>query len=882
MQGISQASPCAADEDVCTVAAALREASAQCDPTRRSEHAVQTLQSAWPQAAVLVCWSAHRPGSVYGEGFDFWAEVETSAGKACAYVQHRTSCAGDAGEARGKGHADGQGAHGDEHATCDAAQTAAAGTAGVEVVAVHAASDETVAHVLAAVADAAAQAPTTDEGKAPAVAAYYRLMQRVHFRRSAAVFWADPGMALPVAARGDWETLLLRVRPPAQCPSAGAGASAAPPAAAPATVLLVLFSPRAPPLIPDPPQPRLILAPTASGKSTWRWAAAPVYCPEGELLDGTAFRYAYHRGVPRSEEAWLTGAGGMAQVFTRNLVLAAEWLRQDRRRCLTFNCSGAVLDAALAERLLLPEECVVVAPPAALHRRNAATRRGDPSLSDWDRGPGPNCAGLVAAARRHRVAVCGSFAAAVRPGVWGFVRVRDGAGVLAQPVRAALFATKVKADMLIGRSARWLDAPVPAVHAEDGADRAVWLLTSVGGRTADVQSGLTGPGTGEGVGCGTGSHSAGCEPARATGHSKGDGTVERPGAATGGDAGMGGAHDGPGPAYVLKSRDGFLLAKSGCLISPEDPYQSPAFWRWCPSEDGALRSATGTVLHITRLRGLPTVDPAAGPWLHTLPVDRMTFDAGAEAGAGAGAGAAILWYAGSFAPFHQGHLDCVAAVRHALAADGVSVAAAYVHPHPARSLRYKALAGPAALLQETGHRLAIAERCLQDCPWAMVDPLNAYRDSGSNLEALLSLRARLAGAFAFAEARGLSVAQAAACAARVPIYWVLGDDSFPGVVENVRGSADYRKGLEQAQAQGIRLCVVHNRPEQRTELPSGREGGPLADVLEVDAAAEFCGNRSATVVRSAWESGAGRDELSVLVGHASAADYLCGMRPQAL
>ena len=52
--------------------------------------------------------------------------------------------------------------------------------------------------------------------------------------------------------------------------------------------------------------------------------------------------------------------------------------------------------------------------------------------------------------------------------------------------------------------------------------------------------------------------------------------------------------------------------------------------------------------------------------------------------------AAILWYPGSFAPFHVGHLNCLRAAKKELS-EHLHVAGAYVQPQPFGHLAYKLL-----------------------------------------------------------------------------------------------------------------------------------------------------------------------------------------------
>ena len=53
--------------------------------------------------------------------------------------------------------------------------------------------------------------------------------------------------------------------------------------------------------------------------------------------------------------------------------------------------------------------------------------------------------------------------------------------------------------------------------------------------------------------------------------------------------------------------------------------------------------------------------------------------------------AAVLWYPGSFAPFHLGHLNCLRAAKQELGKMGLHLAGAYVQPQPLGHLAYKLL-----------------------------------------------------------------------------------------------------------------------------------------------------------------------------------------------
>lgn len=90
----------------------------------------------------------------------------------------------------------------------------------------------------------------------------------------------------------------------------------------------------------------------------------------------------------------------------------------------------------------------------------------------------------------------------------------------------------------------------------------------------------------------------------------------------------------------------------------------------------------------------------------------------------------VLWYPGSFAPFHLGHLNCLRAARKGLE----NVLGAYVQPQPRGHLAYKMLdqsleRGLAMLrnLEETAllgsdmARLRVLELVLSKEDWTMVE-----------------------------------------------------------------------------------------------------------------------------------------------------------------
>jgi len=171
----------------------------------------------------------------------------------------------------------------------------------------------------------------------------------------------------------------------------------------------------------------------------------------------------------------------------------------------------------------------------------------------------------------------------------------------------------------------------------------------------------------------------------------------------------------------------------------------------------------------------------------------------------------------------------------------------------------------------------VIQHFIADCDWLMSDNFNALRGSGSNFGAILSLRSRMIASLRKVGEGDTDVDDALACVAEAEIIWVMGDDSFPSFLEKVQNPGSWHsEQLKKVLASGIRLCVVHNRPEQRMEV--SHEAVDALDVLEVEAATQFCGDRSATVARQSWVSGASCEELASLLGNTQAADYLVRLR----
>ena len=813
------------------------------------------LQQSWPDAALLIRWEAHGAlGRVFGEGFDFWCELQRGDLQlVCVYIQWR------------RDFAEPEAARTQDGMVVDGATL-------LEMAGTLSATD--IQQVVSTVKQVA-ESSSERTRQAPAAAAYYALAAHLGLARPMLIFWRASDSVPTVSsssAAATWVRLVVL---------ATGGASVevllfeTPVATAAAAALAATPT-------------RILLAPTCAGKSTAR-ALAPAHVAEGELLAHTAFRWAYTKPpLPRADDAWLAESDGLAETFDRNLALVARWINADARRLITFNCCGSALSRALFTGTLHPSQVAVVLPPESQHRRNVAARGASglcqqASISQWDSGPGLNREQLYAAAFEHGLALHSSFSAALPFATRLFVSLRrvspDGSAApgprLSQPPRKELLGCRGKpCTMLHGRVVDYLDAggAVETLATEEGM-----VATEEG--MVETEEGMVA--TEEGM------------------VATEEGMMTRAGTAPDERAvWMLCAAAAAPDALVLKSYDGFVLACGGeQLVSAED-CAAPDYWEKVESADGdsadafELVSRCGKgggvrcVLHATRLRGLATAanGAACGPWLHQLPIDRMVApasprDAGGSDEASSGLTPVILWYTGSFAPFHQGHLDCVSAARQALLARGQHVLGAYVHAHPEHTLAYKRVEGHAAALQHTRHRLALVACFLDGIEWGMLDSLNATRGQGSNHEALFSLRERMAAAFAHAAEHGAAVASTARAAEEASVVWVVGSDSFPDLWEKVRPSGNWQNGewLEHARAQRIQLCVVHNRPSQRVPVPP--EALALG-VIEIDAPEALCGDRSATAVRAAFEADASAAQLEEVVGSRAAAAYLRRMRAQ--
>ncbi|CAE7454346.1 slc38a6 [Symbiodinium natans] len=563
---------------------------------------------------------------------------------------------------------------------------------------------------------------------------------------------------------------------------------------------------------------RLVLAPTGAGKSTWR-THAPVFCPEGEVMDEVTFHPAYHRRIRLKPGGWLSTEEPAPSVFLRDLSLLRRWLSVDRRRRVTFNCAGEVLEEACRLSLLQPAEVCIVLPPEAAHQRFLSKRKAavlgdtrakkfkaDPSLSHWDEGPLRNRETLRAAAAQCGIRVYCSFAAAAGAAVHVFCTLRHQGGpeeaFLAEPPSAELEA-QVDVTMACGRQiSEWLSkggSVAAPRRLEEVGERGVWQVS------ADSEE---------------------------------------------------------SDAYIVKSSSGFLLLTDGStLISAEDPYRDPAEVFWTRAPDEAAETADSSFwlcgrdaaqrLHARRCTGCASFDPP-GPWRHALPVHRLTEEDGP-----------VLWYPGSFAPFHLGHLNCLRAARHELQKQGIKVSGAYAKPQLPKSLGYKNLDKQGSSVFASGAvRLRLLELIVAQEDWVMPDPHGILRGGGNNFVDLRSFRANLQASLA-----RLGGGRAD-WASSVEIIWVIGDDAFPHLKDKLLSGQHAPKEDALKQVGPFRMCVVHNRPSQWTALGPGCEDLPFP-VVEVTAPPEFSADLSATAVRERWQHGAGQEELAQLLGSKS-------------
>ncbi|CAL1160468.1 unnamed protein product, partial [Cladocopium goreaui] len=581
----------------------------------------------------------------------------------------------------------------------------------------------------------------------------------------------------------------------------------------------------------------LILAPTGSGKSTWR-SLAPIYCPEGEVMEDVTFHPSYHKSIRLSSGAWLSSAA--TEIFLRDLALLMRWLRSaggpGGTKRITFNCSGEAV-----------AEVVLVLPPESVHRRNLASRRAsdaaeettgndppakkfkrDASLSEFEAGAKTNRETLLAAAQKCGVHVVATFAAAA-PAVRMYCKLRllgkliNPRPFVGDPSQLTEF---YDVTMACGRRIHgWLhkDAPV-------GAQPTVWQISASVLKGAEAEN-----------------------------------------------------------AYVLKTLSGSILLTDGRTLISAEVW---VFWvlalvpiNFSAKTTKDVTKMHGLQLHAAVCDGCAGLGVEDGPWPQAvllLPQDRLVPNESEKAGSIRShlpmpnawlSAAAILWYPGSFAPFHVGHLNCLRAAKKELS-EHLHLAGAYVQPQPFGHLAYKKLDDKSALLAADVVRLTMLEHVISKEDWVMVDPRAVLRGKGSNLEHLNALRRNLQAA---REHVAGYVSGAGEVLKSLEIVWVMGDDAFPGFREKfLDPNSWHSKQMARVLQEGrFRLCVVHNRPSQRTHCE--RAGLPF-EVLEVDAAGEFSGDFSATALRTAWLKGAGESELSKFLGSQEAARYLCSLR----
>eukprot|EP00434_Breviolum_minutum_P025582 symbB.v1.2.022604.t2/scaffold2000.1/size92914/3 len=142
------------------------------------------------------------------------------------------------------------------------------------------------------------------------------------------------------------------------------------------------------------------------------------------------------------------------------------------------------------------------------------------------------------------------------------------------------------------------------------------------------------------------------------------------------------------------------------------------------------------------------------------------------------------------------------------------------------------------------------------------DPRAILRGKGSNLEHLRALRRNLQAA------REHVLRQSGDVFKSLEIIWVMGDDAFPHFRQKFIENPHWASSCGGTVFVGkFRLCVVHNRPSQRTHIDPA--GLPF-EVLEADAPPELSADLSATALRKAWLEGADDDPSPSAASAASA------------
>lgn len=546
-------------------------------------------------------------------------------------------------------------------------------------------------------------------------------------------------------------------------------------------------------------------------------------------MEDVTFHPSYHKSIRLSSGAWLSSAA--TEIFLRDLALLMRWLRSaggpGGTKRITFNCSGEVLMKAVELEILRPEEVVLVLPPESVHRRNLASRRASDAAEETTGNDPP-------AKKFKRDASLSEFEAGAKTNRETLLAAAQKCGVHV----VATFAAAAPAVRMYCKLRR-NDANGPFV-GDPSQLTEFYDVTMACGRRIHGWLHKDAP--------------VGAQP-----------TVWQISASV-----LKGAE--AENAYVLKTLSGSILLTDGrTLISAEDPYRetSEIFWTRVAGKTDSeflLCSQHGLQLHAAVCDGCAGLGVEDGPWPQLLPFDRLVPNESEKA-------AAILWYPGFFAPFHVGHLNCLRAAKKELS-EHLHLAGAYVQPQPFGHLAYKKLDDKSALLAADVVRLTMLEHVISKEDWVMVDPRAVLRGKGSNLEHLNALRRNLQAA---REHVAGYVSGAGEVLKSLEIVWVMGDDAFPGFREKfLDPNSWHSKQMARVLQEGrFRLCVVHNRPSQRTHCE--RAGLPF-EVLEVDAAGEFSGDFSATALRTAWLKGAGESELSKFLGSQEAARYLCSLR----